>query len=89
MLGRITGTALFGVVLPAVLQGALDPNPIWLGYAVLTAGSAVVFGWRWPALESANGIPPCLVVTSCLLLGVLVPNVPMAGPLALVHPPWR
>ena len=71
LLGSIAGTALLGVVLPAVLLGALDPFPIWLVYAVLTVGDAAVLGWRWPALESGNKRQPSLVITSCVLLVVL------------------
>ena len=75
VLGIIAGTSLLGVVLPAVLIGALDPFPIWLGYAVLAVGAAAVLAWRWPALESGNGSHPSLVITSCVLLAVLA----MAG----------
>lgn len=75
VLGSIAGTALLGVVLPAVLMGALDPFPIWLSYAVLTAAAAAVLGWRWPALEPGKGSHPGLVITSCVTLAVLA----MAG----------
>ena len=75
MLGIIAGTALLGVVLPAVLMGALDPFPIWLIYAVLAVGAAAVLAWRWPALASGKGSHPSLVITSCVLLMVLT----MAG----------
>ena len=72
VLGSIAGTGLLGVVLPAVLMEALDPFPVWLGYAVLTVGSASVLAWRWPALEPVPGVHPSLVITSALLLVVLV-----------------
>jgi hypothetical protein len=72
VLGSLTGTALLGVVLPPALQRALDPFPLWLGYAVLTVVAAAVLGWRWPALRSGRGRQPGLVITSCVLLGVLV-----------------
>jgi hypothetical protein len=75
VLGSIAGTTLLGVVLPAVLKGALDPFPIWLVYAVLTVAAGTVLGWRWPALEPGKGSHPSLVVTSCVLLVVLA----MAG----------
>jgi CDP-diglyceride synthetase len=75
VLGILAGTTLLGVVLPAVLMNALDPFPIWLVYAVLAVGAAVVLAWRWPALESGKGSHPSLLITSCLLLAVLV----MAG----------
>lgn len=75
VLGIIAGTVLLGVILPAGLMGILDPFPIWLGYAVLTAGAATVLGWRWPALDSGKGSHPSLVITSCMLLLVLA----MAG----------
>jgi hypothetical protein len=55
VLGSIAGTALLGVVLPAVLMGALDPFPIWLLYAVLTVVAATALGWRWQALASGGG----------------------------------
>lgn len=71
VLGSIAGTALLGVVLPAVLIGALDPFPIWLGYAVLTAGAAAVLAWRWWRLEPERGVRPSLVITSCVLLVVM------------------
>ncbi len=71
VLGSIAGTALLGVVLPAVLMGAVDPFPIWLVYAVLTVAEAAVLGWRWPALVSQNTGRPSLVITSCVLLVVL------------------
>jgi CubicO group peptidase (beta-lactamase class C family) len=57
----LTGTALLGVVLPAVLMGALDPFPIWLGYAVLTATAATVLAWRWTALKPGDGSHPGLL----------------------------
>lgn len=72
VLGSIAGTALLGVVLPAVLLGALDPFPIWLVYVALTVGATAVLAWRWPALEPGKGIQLNLVLTSCLLLVVLV-----------------
>lgn len=75
VLGIVAGTVLLGLVLPAVLMGALDPFPIWLIYAVLAVGAAVVLGWRWPTLKSGKGSHPSLVITSCLLLLVLA----MAG----------
>ena len=75
LLGLIAGTALLGVVLPAVLMGALDPFPIWLIYAVLAVGATAVLAWRWPALESGEAGHPRLVITSCVLLMVLA----MAG----------
>jgi hypothetical protein len=75
LLGSIAGTALLGVVLPAVLIGALDPFPIWLVYAAITIGASIVLGWRWQALEPGKGSHPGLVVTSFVLLVVLA----MAG----------
>ncbi|MDQ0094880.1 hypothetical protein [Paeniglutamicibacter psychrophenolicus] len=72
VVGVIAGTALLGVVLPAGLMGLLDPFPIWLVYAVLAVGTAIVLGWRWPALEPGQGKHPSLVITSCILLAVLV-----------------
>jgi hypothetical protein len=75
VLGSIAGTTLLGVVIPAVLKGSLDPFPVWLGYAAVTAAAAAVLGWRWPALASGKDNQPSLVVTSCLLLVVLA----MAG----------
>ncbi|WP_411733785.1 hypothetical protein [Paeniglutamicibacter sp.] len=75
VLGVIAGTVLLGMVLPAVLMGALDPFWIWLGYAVLAVGAAAVLAWRWPALKSGKGSHPSLVITSCILLLVLA----MAG----------
>lgn len=66
----IAGTTLLGVVLPAVLLPALDPFPIWLIYAALTAGAATVLVWRWPALKPGNGVHRSLVITSCVLLAV-------------------
>ena len=74
VLGIIAGTSLLGVVLPAVLIGALDPFPIWLGYAVLAVAAATIVAWRWSALASGKG-SPSLVITSCVLLMVLA----MAG----------
>jgi len=71
VLGSVAGTVLLGVVLPAVLMGALDPFLIWLVYAVLTVGNATVLGWRWPALRPGNKRQPSLVITSCVLLVVL------------------
>ena len=59
----------------AVLIGALDPFPIWLGYAVLAVAAATMLAWRWLALASGKGSHPSLVITSCVLLMVLV----MAG----------
>jgi hypothetical protein len=75
VLGSIAGTTLLGVVLPAALKGALDPFPIWVVYAVLAVGAAIVLGSRWPALESGKGSHPGLVITSGVLLMVLT----MAG----------
>lgn len=75
VLGSIAGTALLGVVLPAVLMGALDPFPIWLIYAVLSAAAAAVLAWRWPALQPGKGSHPGLVITACVTLAVIV----MAG----------
>ena len=75
VLGIFAGTTLLGVVLPAVLMGALDPFPIWLVYAVLAVGAAIVLAWRWLALESGKGTHHSLLITSCVLLTVLV----MAG----------
>ena len=75
VLASIAGTTLLGVVLPAILMRALDPFPIWLGYAVLTILAAAILAWRWPALESGHGSQPGLVITSCMLLVVLA----MAG----------
>ena len=75
VLGIIAGTTLLGVVLPAALMGALDPFPLWLGYAVLAVGAAAVLGWRWSALAPGRGSHPSLVITSCVLLMVLA----MAG----------
>ena len=72
VLGSMAGTALLGVVLPAVLLGALDPFPIWLVYATLTVAATTVLGWRWPALRSGKWRHPGLAITSCLLLAVLV-----------------
>lgn len=74
-LGIFAGTALLGVVLPAVLMGTLDPFPIWLVYAVLAVGAAAVLAWRWLTLESGKGSHPSLVITSCVVLLVLA----MAG----------
>lgn len=71
VLGSIAGTTMLGVVLPSVLLGALNPFPIWLGYTALTVAAAVTLGWRWPALRPGRGIHPSLVITTCLLLGVL------------------
>jgi hypothetical protein len=75
VLGSVAGTTLLGVVIPPELKGALDPFPLWLGYAVLTVTVATVLGWRWPALERGKGSHPSLVISSCLLLVVLA----MAG----------
>jgi hypothetical protein len=71
VLGGLAGTALLGVVLPAVLMGALDPFPVWLAFGVLAVTAAAVLGWRWLALEPDQGSRWRLVVTSCLLLVVL------------------
>ncbi len=75
VLGSIAGTALLGVVLPALLMGALDPFLIWLVYAALTVAAAAVLGWRWPAMRSGKWSQPALVITASLLLAVLA----MAG----------
>jgi hypothetical protein len=72
VLGSLAGTTLLGVVIPAVLKRTLDPFPIWLVYAALTAAAATVLGWRWSALPSGKGLQPSLVATGCLLLVVLV-----------------
>lgn len=71
ILGSIAGTAPLGVVLPAVLLGALDPFPIWLVYAALTVGATAVLAWRWPALKPGKRNHLSLVLTTCLLLAVL------------------
>ena len=71
VLGIIAGTSLLGVVLLAVLIGALDPFPIWLGYTVLAVRAATVLAWRWPALEPGTGSHPSPMITSCVLLAVL------------------
>ena len=71
VLASLAGTALLGVVLPAALQQALDPFPLWLVPAALTVVAAAVLGWRWSALPSGRGGQPGLVLTSCVLLGVL------------------
>jgi hypothetical protein len=71
VLGAMAGTALLGVVLPAVLLGGLNPFPIWAGYAVLAAGATAVLAWRWPALEPGTGNHPGLLVISGALLVVL------------------
>ncbi|RAX47769.1 hypothetical protein DQ353_18525 [Arthrobacter sp. AQ5-05] len=70
VLGSVAGTALLGVVLPAVLLGALDPFPIWLAYAALTVAAATVLAWHWPALRSGKWSQPSLVNATCLLLVV-------------------
>lgn len=75
VLGSMAGTALLGVILPAMLKGMLDPFPIWLVYAILTAGSASVLMWRWEKLEPERGDMPRLVITALALVSVLA----MAG----------
>ncbi len=75
VLGSFAGTALLGVILPAALMGALDPFPVWLIYAVLTAVAATVLAWRWPILRPGKWSHPGLLITACLLLALLV----MAG----------
>lgn len=72
VLGVIAGTTLLGLILPAGLMGMLDSFPIWLVWAVLAVGAAVVLGWRWSSLEPGRGKHPSLVITSCVLLVVLV-----------------
>ena len=72
VLGSISGTALLGVILPAALMGALDPFPVWLVYATLTVAATTVLAWRWPALPSGRWTHSGLLVTACLLLGVLL-----------------
>ena len=71
VLGISSGTVLLGVVLPAVLMGALDPFPIWLVCAVLAVVAAAVLAWRWLALDWGEGSHPSLVITACVLLVVL------------------
>jgi hypothetical protein len=71
VLASIAGTTLLGVVLPAVLMGALDPFPIWLVYAGLTVASAVLLAWRWPALDWRRGRHPGLLISSVVLLVVV------------------
>jgi CDP-diglyceride synthetase len=71
VLGSTAGTALLGVVLPAVLMGAVDPFPIWLLYATLTVAAATTLGWRWQALPSEKRTKPALVATSSLLLIII------------------
>lgn len=71
VLAIIAGTTLLGVVLPAALMGIVDPFLVWLVYATLAVGAAVVLGWRWPSLEPGHGKHPSLVITSCILLVVL------------------
>ena len=72
VLGIIAGTSLIGVVLPAVLIGALDPFPIWLGYAVLAVGAAAVLGVALARVGTGRmAASPSLVITSCVLLAVL------------------
>ena len=76
VLGIMAGTTLLGVVLPAVLKGALDPFPIWLVYAVLTVTAATILGWRWGALPPGRGSSHAgLAITSGVLPAVLA----MAG----------
>jgi predicted tellurium resistance membrane protein TerC len=72
VLGITAGTTLLGVVVPAVLKGALDPFPIWLVYAVPTVAAATALGWRWHALPPARGSHTGLAITSGVLLVVLV-----------------
>jgi hypothetical protein len=71
VLAGLAGTALLGVVLPAVLLEAVDPVLVWLPFAVLAVATAAVLGWRWPALERGPGRHPGLAITSGLLLVVL------------------
>jgi hypothetical protein len=75
VLASIAGTALLGVILPAVLMGALDPFPIWLIYAGLTVASAVLLAWCWPALDWGGGRHPGLLISSAVLLVIVA----MAG----------
>jgi hypothetical protein len=71
VLGITAGTMLLGVVLPAVLLGALDPFPVWLVDAVPAVVVTVVLAWRWLALPTGRGRQPGLVITSCVFLAVL------------------
>jgi hypothetical protein len=75
VLASVAGTALLGLVLPAVLLGAFDPFPIWCIFVAGTVGAAAVLGWRWPALAWGEGGRPGLILTSGGLLVVLA----MAG----------
>ncbi|HET8929815.1 MAG TPA: hypothetical protein VFN21_04075 [Acidimicrobiales bacterium] len=71
VLAIMAGTILLGVILPAALMGIIDPLLVWIVYAVLAVGAAVVLGWQWLALEPGKGKHPSLVITSCILLAVL------------------
>jgi hypothetical protein len=71
VLAGLAGTALLGVVLPAVLLEAVDPVLVWLPFAVLAVATAAVLGWRWPALKRGTGRHPGPAIASGLLLVVL------------------
>ncbi|MBB1510801.1 hypothetical protein [Tessaracoccus sp. MC1756] len=67
----VAGTALLGVVLPAVLKGIMDPVPVWTVYVVLTAVGAVLLTWRWDALARGRKGLPGLLISSASLAVVL------------------